>query len=83
MSGVQGVGLDAAVDSTGQFLWELHEGGTLSESSDGRRERVDVPRVKYGTNGVIATYRAHEAWHVVSGHDIYRALTGRTWKLLK
>jgi photosystem II stability/assembly factor-like uncharacterized protein len=82
-SGVQGVGLDAAVGSTGQYLWEFDEGGALSESSDGGREWVDVPRVTYGTNGVIATYGAHEAWHVVSGHGIYRTLNGRVWKLLK
>lgn len=80
---MQGVGLDAAVGSTGQYLWEFDEGGALSESSDGGREWVDVPRVKYGTNGVIATYGAHEAWHVVSGRGIYRTLNGRVWKLLK
>jgi photosystem II stability/assembly factor-like uncharacterized protein len=80
---VQAQGPDPVVGSSGQFLWEFSEDATLFESSDGGRLWVDVPRVKYGTNDVIATYGAHEAWHVLTGRGIYRTLNGRTWKILK
>jgi photosystem II stability/assembly factor-like uncharacterized protein len=83
LSAVQGIGLDSAVGSSGQFLWGFDSASTLSESSDGGRVWVEVPGIKYGTNGAISTFGPHEAWHVVTGHGIYRTLNGKTWKLLK
>jgi photosystem II stability/assembly factor-like uncharacterized protein len=82
LSAVKGIVLDAAVGSTGRFLWGF-DGATLSESSDGGRRWVDVPAIKYGTNGVVATFGPRRAWHVVTGHGIYRTTNGTTWTLLK
>ena len=80
---VKTLGLNAASGSTGKFLWDFGENAVLSESSDGGLQWVMVPSVKYGTNDVIATYGAHDAWHVLTGKGIYRTLNGRTWQLLK
>jgi len=78
-----GVGLQAAAGSTGRFLWQFNENGTLSESNDFGRDWTEIPNVKYGADGVITTYGAHEAWHVVTGRGIYWTLNGSTWTLLK
>ena len=75
-------GVGAVVGNTGEYLWNL-SGGTLVESSDAGRTWVDQPIVKYGTNGVVVTFGAHDAWHVVTGRGIYRTLDGTDWTLLK
>jgi hypothetical protein len=77
------LGLDGAVGTTGQYLWQFGQDAVLSESSDGGLQWSSVANVKYGTNGTISTYGAHRAWHVLTGQGIYRTLNGRTWKLLK
>lgn len=76
-----GDGLGAAVGSSGEFLWQLNPG--LWESGDGGRSWTPVSGVTYGPSGDIVTYGAHEAWHVVPGHGIYRTLNGTSWDLLK
>lgn len=76
-----GNGLGAAVGSSGEFSWQLTPG--LWESSDGGRRWEPVSPVSYGMNGDIVTYGAHEAWHLVIGHGIFRTLNGTFWKLLK
>jgi len=58
------------------------DGAVFTESSDGGREWFNVPTVKYGTNGEIVTYGAHEAWHVLTGRGIFRTVDGHTWTLL-
>ena len=78
---VQQTGLGAVVGSTGQYLWGF-DGAVFTESSDGGREWFNVPTVKYGTNGEIVTYGAHEAWHVLTGRGIFRTVDGHTWTLL-
>ena len=70
-----------AVGSSGESLWQLTSG--LWEGGDGGRHWNSVSEVDYGTNGDIVTYGAHEAWHVVSGHGIFRTLNGTSWDLLK
>ena len=75
-------GVGAVVGTTGQFLWSLND-GTFAESSDAGRTWVTRSNVKYGTNGEIVSFGAHEAWHVLTGQGIYRTLNGTSWTLLR
>ena len=76
-----GGGFDAVGGSTGAYLWQFDT--TLWESHDAGRAWALVAEVKYGPSGAIATYGAHDAWHAVPGHGIYRTTSGVTWTLLR
>ena len=74
-------GFNAAGGSTGACLWQFDT--TLWESHDAGRSWVSVTGVKFGPIGAIVTYGAHDAWHAVPGHGIYRTTNGVTWTLLR
>lgn len=76
-----GGGSEAAGGSTGAYLWQFDP--ALWESRDGGRTWTPVAGVLYGPSGAIATYGAHDAWHAVPGHGIYRTRNGLTWTLLR
>ena len=76
-----GSGFDVAGGSTGTYLWQFDS--TLWESHDEGRTWAPVTDVKLGPSGAIATYGAHDAWHAVPGHGIYRTTNGVTWALLR
>ena len=78
-----GMGLQAGTGVTGRFLFEFNGEAKLFESSNYGVNWTEVPAVRFGATGVIATYGVHEAWHVVTGRGIYRTLDGKTWRLLK
>lgn len=77
------LGLQAGAGTTGRYLFEFNGGAKLFESSNDGVNWFEVPTVRYGATGVIATYGVHEAWHVVTGRGIYRTLNGKTWTLIK
>ena len=76
-----GGGFEAASGSSGSYLWQFNS--ALWESHDGGRTWQSVTNVRLGPSGAIATYGAHEAWHAVPGHGIYRTTNGITWTLLR
>ena len=80
-SAPSGGGFDAVSGSSGSYLWQFNS--ALWESHDGGREWQPVANVRLGPSGAIATYGAHDAWHAVPGHGIYRTTNGVTWTLLR